>query len=705
MSKTAFTTSLLFVFHILFLIDFFHLVHLLVGAFDLLKGGEVISVGITFIDGETELDHAMDTSSELGRLLETEARGEQGGVEKQPDKILNGLVGLVGVTLALELSHDRMLGVDLHGFLGNHVGGHGGITEGLSLHDTFHVGGPAELGSDESARGVGETSGHLDLLDLLSEHLLDEGAQSFEVGLELLGLLLVLLIIELETFLGDGLKLLAIIFLDLLDGVLIDRIDQVENLEALLLQAFQERRSGNALDGLAGDVVDIFLAFLHAIDVLLQGDGLLAGLGGLVAKEISDLGTVGGILMDTELQVLAELLVELHVVILVLGDLVEELKALLDEVLLDDAEDLVLLERLTRDVQRKIFGIDNTLDEGEPLRDDVLAVVHDEDTTHVQLDVVALLLAFEHVERGTAGGEQERFELELAFHGEVLDGEVVLPVVGDGLVESAILFGGDVIGLAHPDGLLLVELFPLVGHLLDLLGLLFLFFGFFGFINLFDLWLITIFLLFAFLFGFLLLFGIGVSDFLFGALLTVELDRETDELGMLLDEVLKAALLEVLGLILLHVKNDLGTALDFAVSFLVILGDGERTTSGGLPDVLFVIDISGDDGHLVGNQVGRVETDTELANHRNITALVHGLHESLGARFGDRSEVVHQVGLGHTNTGVLDGQGVVGLIRKDLNVEVWLRLDLLWVRDGLVADLVQSIGRVGDQLAKKHLLV
>ena len=94
-----------------------------------------------------------------------------------------------------------------------------------------------------------------------------------------------------------------------------------------------------------------------------------------------------------------------------------------------------------------------------------------------------------------------------------------------------------------------------------------------------------------------------------------------------------------------------------------------------------------------------------LANHRNVATLVHGFHEGLGAGLGDGTQVVDEVGLGHTNTGILDGEGVVGLVGRDLDVEVGLGLDLLGVRDGLVADLVEGIGRIGDQLTKKDFLV
>ena len=80
--------------------------------------------------------------------------------------------------------------------------------------------------------------------------------------------------------------------------------------------------------------------------------------------------------------------------------------ALLDDVLTDDLQDLVLLEGLTRDVEGKILGVDDTLDEVEVLGDEVLAVVHDEDAADVELDVVALLLGLEEVEGSTEDDDE-----------------------------------------------------------------------------------------------------------------------------------------------------------------------------------------------------------------------------------------------------------------------------------------------------------
>ena len=51
---------------------------------------------------------------------------------------------------------------------------------------------------------------------------------------------------------------------------------------------------GGRRNALAGDVVDIILTFLHAVHILLAADMFFAGLGGVAAHELRDLGPVRG---------------------------------------------------------------------------------------------------------------------------------------------------------------------------------------------------------------------------------------------------------------------------------------------------------------------------------------------------------------------------------------------------------------------------
>merc|ERR1719272_1470465 len=125
------------------------------------------------------------------------------------------------------------------------------------------------------------------------------------------------------------------------------------------------------------------------------------------------------------------------------------------------------------------------------------------------LMLVRFFLGLKHVERSPARHEQQRTELKLTLNAKVFDSKVIFPVVGQGLVEGCVLFVGHVLRLAHPEGLVFVQLLPFVRNLLDLFGFLLLGLLLLLFIHFLDLWLITLFL-FILLF---LLFLLRVGDF------------------------------------------------------------------------------------------------------------------------------------------------------------------------------------------------
>ncbi len=89
---------------------------------------------------------------------------------------------------------------------------------------------------------------------------------------------------------------------------------------------------------LTSDVVDVFLVLLHAGNVFLEGDLVFSRCGSVETDEVSDLLAVGRIFMDSQLQVLAELLVKLLEVLLVLSQLLEKFHAFLDQVLANDLQ-------------------------------------------------------------------------------------------------------------------------------------------------------------------------------------------------------------------------------------------------------------------------------------------------------------------------------------------------------------------------------
>ena len=159
----------------------------------------------------------------------------------------------------------------------------------------------------------------------------------------------------------------------------------------------------------------------------------------------------------------------------------EELKALLCQILLDNLQDLVVLEILSGNVQGKILRVNDTSNKAEVLRYELLAIVHDEDSSNIKLDVVFLLLSFEHIERSPLGNKDDRFELESSLNREVLNSKIVFPIVGKSFIERLIILFGDFLWLLHPDWLSFVEFLKLRSNFLDfLLFLVLLFLAYFN---------------------------------------------------------------------------------------------------------------------------------------------------------------------------------------------------------------------------------
>ena len=58
-------------------------------------------------------------------------------------------------------------------------------------------------------------------------------------------------------------------------------------------------------------------------------------------------------------------------------------------------------------------------------------------------------------------------------------------------------------------------------------------------------------------------------------------------------------------------------------------GDGERSAVCGLPDVLLIVVVLADGLHTLGDEVRRVETDTELTDHGIVSAGAESRFEAL----------------------------------------------------------------------------
>merc|ERR1719414_2067412 len=119
----------------------------------------------------------------------------------------------------------------------------------------------------------------------------------------------------------------------------------------------------------------------------------------------------------------------------------------------------------------------------------------------------------------------------------MLGGQVFLPIVGQGFVEFAVLFLGNVVGVASPDGLGFVQLLIFDVLFLDGLFLLLVFIGFvlvLVFTDILNFGSVILLLLLVFH----LFLNLVVRHLLIALLLNQQFDRIPDKLGMFLDHIL-----------------------------------------------------------------------------------------------------------------------------------------------------------------------
>ena len=420
---------------------------------------------------------------------------------------------------------------------------------------------------------------------------------------------------------------------------------------------------------LAGGVVDVLLVLLHPGDILRQGDGLLRP-GGVEQQQVLQQVLVGAVfrrhaVLELPAEVLPEFLVALPVVLEHLGKLALDL---LLQIGGDHLQLPVVLQQLPGDVQAQVRRVHHAPDEPEVLRQQVRALVHDEDPVGVQLEALFVLLGVV-VEGGGAGDEQQR-------------------LVGDGALGG---HGDDLLGVG-----VVVELVPV--ELVVLLrlhtGLAALPDGHHGVEGL--------------LLGVGLVFGLVVGRALLPAGLgDLHPDGEADVVGVLAHQLLEPPGLQELAVLLvvgirLEVHDDVR-----AHGWALTLGDGVAVGAGGLPHIRGLRAVlPRHHGDVVRHHEGGVEAHAELADDVGVLGVVpHLLLELEGAGGGDDAQVVLQVLPVHADAVVGDGQGPALPVRLDLDLEVLAAHAHGVVRQGLVAQLVAGVAGVGDDLPEEDLLV
>ncbi|CAN3986065.1 D-cysteine desulfhydrase, partial [Dysosmobacter welbionis] len=299
----------------------------------------------------------------------------------------------------------------------------------------------------------------------------------------------------------------------------------------------------------------------------------------------------------------------------------------------DDLQLPVMLEQLPGDVQGQVGRVHHPPDEAEVLRQQVGALVHDEDAIGVQLQPFLILLGVV-VKGGGAGDEQQR-------------------LVGDGALGG---HGDDLLGVG-----VVVELVPI--ELVVLLrlhaGLAPLPDGHHGVQRL----LFLIRLVLRLVVGATLL-PAGLGD--------LHSDGEADVVGILPHQLLEPpGLQELTVLLIIGVRLDVHDDVR-AHGIPLAFGDGVAVGAGGLPHPGGVgAVLPRHHGDVVRHHKGGVEAHAELADDVGVLGVVpHLLLELVGAGGGDDAQVVLQVLLVHADAVVGDGQGPVFLVHLDLDLEV-----------------------------------
>mmetsp|Transcript_68534 Transcript_68534/g.149130 ORF Transcript_68534/g.149130 Transcript_68534/m.149130 type:complete len:296 (+) Transcript_68534:2199-3086(+) len=189
------------------------------------------------------------------------------------------------------------------------------------------------------------------------------------------------------------------------------------------------------------------------------------------------------------------------------------------------------------------------------------------------------------------------------------------------------------------------------------------------------------------------------------AVLHVQADWEAHKGRVLQDQVLEPGAFEKLVLITLEVADDFRPALHHPMLEGLVFPDNKGAAGTGFPYVLLVVEALRDNPDLLGDKVGAVEADPELADHGHVRSRGHGLHESFGAGLGDGAQVGHELVASHADARILDCDRPLIPVGRNIDVELWLYCQLLRARSGLVLNLVHRIGGIRDQLAEEDLFV
>ena len=186
-----------------------------------------------------------------------------------------------------------------------------------------------------------------------------------------------------------------------------------------------------------------------------------------------------------------------------------------------------------------------------------------------------------------------------------------------------------------------------------------------------------------------------------------QVDRHRHMAGLVLDDLLDAPFGRIALGIVHQVQRDAGAACRCVRE--IGLGHGIASLAVRRPDKgMGAAGMARDDIDLVGHHEGGIEANAKLADQlRTFAGLgsLDALHEGARAGTGNGAERLDHIVAAHADAIVLDDQPVAFGVKRQRDARCRIVVEQFRRADGLVAQLLAGISRVGDQLAQEHILV
>ena len=189
------------------------------------------------------------------------------------------------------------------------------------------------------------------------------------------------------------------------------------------------------------------------------------------------------------------------------------------------------------------------------------------------------------------------------------------------------------------------------------------------------------------------------------ALFRLQLDRKLDVVGIGADDPLDLVSFQIFLRVFLQMQDDFGAARD-AFGGLIIRRRNVETVPAGRgpgPDLARSGAAAGD-GDAIGDHEGGVEADAELADQAGaVLGLGQTRQEGFCAGTRDGAEIVDQLLAVHADAVVDHAERAGLLVGHDADLRRLAVGSQIWRRDRLVAQLVQRVRGVRNQLAQENV--